>query len=78
MIKIIFIFIILTIIIPLVVGFGDVSYNSRRCILAAIPVTEKTAYHLLNVDAYASNTEEIAKLSRKTRWSPYHSTKEGN
>ncbi len=81
MIKIIFIFIILTIIILLVVGFGDMTYNSRRSILSAIPVAGRIAYHLFNLDTYASNTKEIVKLNRKTkwsRWSPYDSTQEGN
>ncbi len=73
-----FIFIILTIIILLVVGFGDVTYNSRRSVLAAIPVTEKIAYHLFNVDAYASNTKEIVKLSRKSKWHSQISTQQRN
>ncbi len=62
----------------LVTGWGDVTYNSRRSILAAIPVTEKISYHLFNVDAYASNTKEIVKLNRKTRWSPHYDNPQGN
>ncbi len=71
-------FIILTVTILLGVGRGDVAYNSRRGILAAIPVPDKIAYHLFNVDAYASNTKEIVKLNRKSKWHSQYSTREGN
>ncbi len=65
-------------IILLGVGFGDVTYNSRRGILGAIPVAGRIAYHLFNVDANASNADGIVKLSRKTKWSSYYSTQKGN
>ncbi len=76
--KLFFIFIILTIIIPLVVGFGDVIYNPRRSILGAIPVTKRIAYHLFNVNAYVSNTKEIVKLCRKKKWYSQYGTHAGN
>ncbi len=77
MIKIIFhIYYFFTIVIPLAVGFGDVTYNSRRSILGAIPVTGRIAYHLLTVDISASNADNIVKLSRKSKWDSQYSTKE--
>ncbi len=54
--------------IPIVIGDGDVIYNSRRNIFGAIPVGQKIAYHLFNVDANASNSENIVKLNRKSKW----------
>ncbi len=76
MIKIIFL--ILTVIIPLVVGHGDVAYNSRRSILGAISVEQKVAYHLFNVDAKASNGDSIVKLNRKSKWHSQYSTQKSN
>jgi hypothetical protein len=52
-----------------VVGIGDVAYNSRRGILAAIPVSERIAYQLFTIDSSASNTKETVKLTKKTKWS---------
>ncbi len=60
------------------VGNGDVTYNSRRSILGAIPVAGRIAYHLFTIDTGASNAGGIVKLNRKTRWSPYFSTQDGN
>ncbi len=78
LLKLFFKFIILTIIILLVVGFGDVTYNSRRSILGAIPVAGRIAYHLFNVDAKASNAGDIVKLKRKSKWHSQYSTRQGN
>ncbi len=63
---------------PLVVGDGDVAYNSRRRILSAIPVAGKIAYHLFNVDANASKTSNIVKLNRKSKWHSQHGTQKSN
>ncbi len=60
------------------VGYGDVTYNSRRSILGAIPVGGRIAYHLFTIDTSASNAGGIVKLNRKTRWSQHYSTQEGN
>ncbi len=62
----------------LVVGFGDVTYNSKRSILSAIPVTGRIAYHLFTIDTSASNAGVIVKLSRKSKWHSQYSTEEGN
>ncbi len=78
MIKIIFIFIVLAIIIPLGVGFGDMTYNSRRSILGAIPVGETIAYHLFTIDTSASNAGGIVKLNRKSKWYSQYSTESSN
>jgi hypothetical protein len=61
-----------------VVGWGDVSYNSRRGILAAIPAAGRIGYHLFNVDAKASNDDDIVKLSRKSKWHSQYRTEECN
>lgn len=46
---------------------GDVTYNSRRGILGAIPLYKKIGYHLFRIDANASK-EDIVKLYRKSKW----------
>lgn len=52
----------------LVVGHGDVTYNSKRGILGAISSELKTAYHLFDINPSASNPEEIVKLARPAKW----------
>ena len=52
----------------LVTGYGDITYNSRRSILGAVPLDQKISYHLFNVDYNASKTKDIVKLSRKSKW----------
>ena len=44
------------------------TYNPRRKILGALPLSQKIAYHLFSVDGYTSKTEEKVKLYRKSRW----------
>ncbi len=81
MIKIIFAYfhiIILTIIIPIEVGYGDVTYNSRRGILGVIPSTERIVYHLFAINAGASNTKDIVQFNRKSKWYSQYNTREGN
>ena len=51
----------------------DVTYNSRRGILGAIPVSKETAYHLFNIDANAPKAGDIVKLYRKSKWHSQHS-----
>ena len=52
----------------LATGNGDITYNSRRGILGAIPLEQKTSYHLFNVGSNASKTKDIVKLIRKSKW----------
>ena len=47
-------------------NYGDVTYNSRRGMLGAISVGQKTAYHLYNVTT--GKTGNTVKLIRKSRW----------
>ena len=54
-------------------GEGDITYNSRRGILGAVPLKEKISYHLFNVDSHASKTKDIVKLIRKSKWHSQHS-----
>ena len=49
-------------------GPGDITYNSRRGILGAVPLYGKTSYHLFHVDSNASKTKDIVKLIRKSKW----------
>ena len=60
----------------LVTGHGDVTYNSRKSILGAIPVGGKIAYHLYNFSA--GKTENTVQLLRKSKWHSQYSTAEGN
>ena len=53
-------------------GFGDITYNSRRSILGAVPLNKKISYHLFNVDSHASKTKDIVKLIRKSKWHSQH------
>ena len=58
----------------LVAGFGDVTYNPRRCFLGAMCVGNKIAYHLYNFDT--SKSDGIIKLIRKSKWHSQYSPKE--
>mgnify|MGYP000947881788 CR=1 FL=1 len=49
-------------------GCGDITYNSRRSILGAVPIISKISYHLFNVDSNAFKTKDIVKLIRKSKW----------
>ena len=50
-------------------GDGDITYNSRRGMLGAIPAYGKISYHLFNIDSNASKTsKDIVKLIRKSKW----------
>ena len=53
-------------IIILVTGYGDVTYNPRRSLLAAIPVGGKITYYLYNFTS--GKTCNIGKLIRKVKW----------
>ena len=50
----------------LVTGFGDVTYNPRRSIFGAIPVTGKISYHLY--DVATGKAGNIVKLISKSKW----------
>ena len=54
-------------------GYGDITYNSRRSILGAVPVDQKISYHLFDVDSNATKTKDIVKLTRKSKWHSQHS-----
>lgn len=60
------------------VGQGDIIYNVRRNILAAIPLEKRIAYHLFSIDANPSNVNTIVKLNRKSKWHSQYSPKMGN
>ena len=49
-------------------GEGDITYNSRRGILGAVPLCKKISYHLYNIGSNASKTKDIVKLVRKSKW----------
>ena len=52
----------------LATGHVDITYNSRRGIIGAVPLYGKISYHLFNVDSNASKTKDIVKLIRKSKW----------
>ena len=54
-------------------GVGDITYNSRRSILGAVPLERKISYHLFTVDPNASKTKDIVKLIRKSKWHSQYS-----
>ena len=60
----------------LVTGRGDVTYNPRRNILGAMCVGGKVAYQLYNFDT--SNSDDIVKFNRNSKWHSQYSTKESN
>ena len=62
-------------IIILVTGYGDVTFNPRRSILGAISIGGEAAYHLY--DFATGKADIIAKFIRKSRWHSQYSTEEG-
>ena len=50
----------------------DMTYNSRRNLLAAISVEKEMAYHLFKVGNDFSKGNYGAKLLRKTQWHSAH------
>lgn len=52
-------------------GFGDVSYNTQRNILGALPVTGKIAYHLYNNGW--SDHKPCIELLKKSKWHSHNS-----
>ena len=62
-------------IICLVTGHGDVTYNPRRSILGAISVGRKISYHLY--DIATGKTGDVVKLIRKSKWHSLYGTDEG-
>ncbi len=57
--------------------YGDVTYNSRRSILGAIPLGQEIAYHLFTIDTSASNAGGIVKLNRKSKWHSQYNPQKG-
>ena len=51
---------------------GDVTYNSRRNLLGAIPSGGQIAYHLFNIEYNALKSNYSVKLLRKSKWLPQY------
>lgn len=49
-------------------GNGDVTYNSRRSILATISFKGAIAYNFFKIDSHAPKSSDIVKFCRKTKW----------
>ena len=49
-------------------GNGDVTYNSRRSILATISLEGAIAYNFFKIDSHAPKSSDIVKFCRKTKW----------
>ena len=58
-------------------GFGDVTYNSRRNLLCAIPLAEKAAYHLWDLGYSGQKSNYGAKLLKKSKWQSQYSSRRG-
>ena len=54
------------------------TYNPQRCIIGAISLEGKMAYHLFNIDVDSSEITRIVKLCRKSKWHPQYSTESSN
>ncbi len=65
------------IVFPSVTGWGDLTYNSRRSILGAIPVAGRITYHLFTINNSALNAGGIVKLNRKSKWHSQYSPENG-
>ena len=50
------------------IGDGDMTYNPRRNILAAIPLREKIAYHLFDLGYSVRKNNFSIKLLKKAKW----------
>ena len=60
-------------------GYGNVGYNTRRGILAALPLGGKIAYRMFQIGANSSKAEKnTVKLCRKSKWHSQYSTHESN
>lgn len=51
------------------------TYNSKRNILGAITLGEKTAYHLFDIGYSKQKGNYSAKLLKKFKWHPEYSTR---
>lgn len=57
----------------------DMSYNSRRGILAALPpLVGRKSYHLFTISPYYQNRGQVAKLCRKPGWDSEFEKLHGN
>lgn len=56
----------------LVVGYGDLAYNSRRNLLASLPLQGKIAYHLHEIGYSGKNFSNSVNLLRKSKWHFQH------
>ena len=70
--------IILTFIWFQVTGHGDVTYNSRRNILAAIPIENKISYHLWRIGSSGKEKNYGATLLRRSKWFKQYRNNDGN
>lgn len=53
-------------------GQGDVTYNARRSIFAAIPITGNISYHLWNIGYSGQGSNDSVRLLRKSKWLTEH------
>ena len=60
------------------VGWGDVTYNPRRNILAAISISGEVAYHLFSIETTAGKRNYSAKLLTKAKCHPQHNESDLN
>lgn len=59
----------------LVLGVGDVAYNSRRGIFGAISLLGKASYHLFDIGySELKQSDYSVKLLKKTKWHQQRST----
>ena len=58
-------------------GYGDLTYNTKRSLLGAISLSGKTAYHLFTVDTNCLSIKDCIKLTRKSKWHSQFGKKKG-
>ena len=61
----------------LATSYGDLTYNTRRNVLGAIPLTGKIAYHLWIIEYSGQRSNYDIKLLRKSRWPVQHKVDTG-
>ena len=61
-----------------VLGYGDVTYNSRRDVLCTISVGGRAAFHLFQVNYNNHSRNNNVKLLKKMKWPSQHGTSSCN
>ena len=56
----------------LVTGTGDLTFNAKQNLLGAICLSNEIAYHLFSLDTNCSDTKNMVKLIRKSKWHPQY------